>query len=98
VKYGKEYWLYYIAPILITFALGFAMGGADGLGKGIRVGIQAGKETGLKHCKEAGWAFIEEKVFPKKMIKESLFGEEYALEQLRYLQANIATKCITRFK
>ena len=61
-------------------------------------GFKVAQDYGLDQCKEAGWAFIEEKIFPRRLVKESIFGEEYALEQLRHLQANVATKCIMRFK
>jgi hypothetical protein len=61
-------------------------------------GFKVAQDYGLDQCKEAGWAFIEEVVMSKKDVKESVFGEEYALKKLRYLQANIATKCITRFR
>lgn len=61
------------------------------------LGFKTAKNYGLDQCKNAGWDFIEEVVFPKEAVKKSLWGEKYALEQLKRLQANIATKCIERF-
>lgn len=61
-------------------------------------GFKTAQDYGLDMCKKAGWQFIEEKVFPKRMIKESIFGEEYAQKRLNHLQANIATKCIANFR
>jgi hypothetical protein len=61
-------------------------------------GFKVAQDYGLDQCKKAGWAFIEERVFPKRAAKESVFGEEYAMKQLKSLQSDIATKCILRFR
>ena len=61
-------------------------------------GFQVAEKYAIDKCKEAGWEFIEKDIFPKRAIKESIFGEEYALKQLRYLQSSVATKCVVRFR
>lgn len=80
----------------LLFFVGIGIGQADGFGRGKVIGMAIQKKIDLVHCKKAGWEFIEEKIFPRRLIKESIFGEEYALERLRNLQASMATKCIVR--
>lgn len=61
-------------------------------------GFKIAQDYGLDLCKKAGWEFIEDKIFPKRMIKENIFGEKYAQKQLNYLQSSLSTKCIVKFR
>lgn len=96
--YGKEYWLFYIIPLLLCVSLGFGIGYFTSFSEGFRKGLEIQKQKDLELCKKAGWDFIEEKIFPKRNIKTGLFGQEYAKKQLMHLQSNIATKCIVNIK
>ena len=70
---------------LVAFSLFMAA-----IGIGFLVGTSYQKKLDLEQCKLAGWQFIEERLLMPDGSKK--------LEIVRNLQADIATKCITRFE
>ena len=86
-----------LLDLALGFALGFSIGGSEGLNRGLDIGFQHERETSLKHCKEAGWEFIDDVFSFARISKTDQRLTPEALEELRHLQSKIATKCIVRF-
>jgi hypothetical protein len=68
-----------------------------GIGLGFLLGQYTERKFNVEQCKLAGWDFIEERIFPKRMVKKTIYAsKEQQRMALMDLQSNIATKCIVR--
>ena len=72
--------------------------GIIGLCLGIGIGHSTQKKVDLQHCKQAGWAFVDQVIIDRKFAENHPRGKKYGMRLLLSLHANIATKCINRIK